>query len=170
MRLIKTLFLTTLLLLSLNAREQVNVNFSALQINDFIKLISRITHKNILIHNKINGIVNFVSTAPIYDDELIGILVSVLESKGFTLIKKGSLYEVVRSTEAAKHNVRIARQGKKLYGSLMVTQAIKIKGENVDVIAAKIRYLISKTAKLMTMKESNILLLTDYPKNIETIK
>jgi general secretion pathway protein D len=170
MRLIKTLFLTTLLLLSLNAREQVNVNFSSLQINDFIKLISKITHKNILIHNKINGIVNFVSTAPIYDDELIGILVSVLESKGFTLIKKGSLYEVVRSTEAAKHNVRIARQGKKLYGSFMVTQAIKIKGENVDVIASKIRYLISKTAKLMTMKESNILLLTDYPKNIETIK
>ena len=170
MRLIKTLFLTTLLLLSLNAREQVNVNFSSLQINDFIKLISRITHKNILIHNKINGIVNFVSTAPIYDDELIGILVSVLESKGFTLIKKGSLYEVVRSTEAAKHNVRIVKQGKKLYGSLMVTQAIKIKGEDVDVVAAKIRYLISKTAKLMTMKENNTLLLTDYPKNIETIK
>ena len=170
MRLIKTLFLTTLLLLSLNAREQVNVNFSSLQINDFIKLISKITHKNILIHNKINGIVNFVSTAPIYDDELIGILVSVLESKGFTLIKKGSLYEVVRSTEAAKHNVRIVKQGKKLYGSLMVTQAIKIKGEDVDVVAAKIRYLISKTAKLMTMKENNTLLLTDYPKNIETIK
>jgi len=170
MRLIKILFLTTLLALSLNAREQVNVNFSDLQINDFIKLISKITHKNILINNKINGTVNFVSTTPVYDDELIGILVSVLESKGFTLIKKGSIYEVVRSTEAAKHNVRVVNQGNRVYGSLMVTQAIKVKGENVDVVAAKIRYLISKTAKLMTMKESNTLLLTDYPKNIETIK
>lgn len=170
MRYIKILFLTTLLAFSLNAREQVNVNFSDLQINDFIKLISKITHKNILINNKINGTVNFVSTTPVYDDELIGILVSVLESKGFTLIKKGSIYQVVRSTEAAKHNVRVATQGKRLYGSLMVTQAIQVKGENVDVVAAKVRYLISKTAKLMTMKESNTLLLTDYPKNIETIK
>jgi len=37
-------------------------------------------------------------------------------------------------------------------------------------VAAKVRYLISKTAKLMTMKESNTILVTDYPKNIETIK
>ena len=170
MRFIKTILLTTILLFNLNAREQVNVNFSDLQINDFIKLISKITHKNILVNNKINGTVNFVSTTPVYDYELIGILVSVLESKGFTLVKKGSLYQIIRSTEAAKHNVRVVSQGKHLYGSLMVTQAISIKGENVDVVAAKIRYLISKTAKLMTMKESNILLITDYPKNIETIK
>ena len=151
-------------------REQVNVNFANLEINDFIKLISKITNKNILINNKINGTVNFVSTVPVYDDELIGILVSVLESKGFTLIKKGSLYEIVRSTEAAKHNAQVVREGKKLYGSLMVTQSVKVVGENVDVVAAKVRYLISKTAKLMTMKESNTLLITDYPRNIETIK
>jgi general secretion pathway protein D len=52
----------------------------------------------------------------------------------------------------------------------MVTQSIVVEGENVDIVAAKIRYLISKTAKLMTMKESNIILVTDYPSNIETIK
>jgi len=170
MKFIKTLLLSTLLVLSLNAREQVNVNFSDLQIEDFVKLISKVTKKNILINNKISGTVNFVSTTPVYDDELMGILVSVLESKGFTLVKNGSIYEVVRSTEAAKNNVAVVGQGKKLYGSLMVTQAISVKGENVDVVAAKVRYLISKTAKLMTMKESNIILLTDYPKNIETIK
>jgi len=151
-------------------RRQVNVNFANLEINDFIKLISKITNKNILINNKINGTVNFVSTTPVYSDELVGILVSVLESKGFTLIKKGSLYEIVRSTEAAKHNAQVVKQGRRLYGSLMVTQSIKINGENVDVVAAKVRYLISKTAKLMTMKESNTILITDYPKNIETIK
>ncbi len=170
MKFVKTLLLSTLLVFSLNAREQVNVNFSDLQINDFIKLISKITHKNILINDKINGTVNFVSTVPVYDNELIGILVSVLESKGFTLVKQGSIFEVVRSTEAAKNNVAVVSSGKKIYGSLMVTQAISVKGENVDIIAAKIRYLISKTAKLMTMKESNTILLTDYPKNIETIK
>ncbi len=170
MRLIRVIILTLSLVLVLSAREQVHVNFSNLEIKDFIKLISKITKKNILINHKVNGTVNFISTTPIYDDELIGILVSVLESKGFTLVQNGSLYEMVRSTEATKHNARVVRQGKRLYGSLMVTQSIKINGENVDVVAAKIRYLISKTAKLMTMKESNTLLITDYPKNIETIK
>ncbi|MDF1878182.1 hypothetical protein JHD46_00860 [Sulfurimonas sp. SAG-AH-194-C20] len=170
MRFIKIVLLTTLLVVILQAREQVNINFSDLQINDFIKLVSKVSHKNILINNKINGTVNFISTTAIYDDELIGILVSVLKSKGFTLVKNASIYEVVRSTEAAKHNVIVVDKNKKAYGSLMVTQVIHIKGDNVDVVAAKIRYLISKTAKLMTIKESNILLLTDYPQNIATVK
>ena len=170
MRLIKYFLIVSVFVFSLSAREQVNVNFSDLEIKDFIKLISKITDKNILINHKINGKVNFVSTTPIYDDELIGILISVLESKGFSLVQNGSIYEVIRSTDVAKHNTMVIKKGTKVDGSLMVTQAILVEDENVDIIAAKIRYLISKTAKLMTIKESNTILVTDYPKNIETIK
>ncbi len=170
MKSIRTILLMLLLVMSLQAREQVNINFSNLQIMDFIKLVSKITHKNILINNKINGTVNFISTTPVYDDELMEILVSVLESKGYTIIPKGSLYEVVRAVDGARHNAKIVQDGKKLSGAFMVTQAIKIKNENVDVVAAKIRYLISKAAKLITMKESNTLLITDYPNNIKTIR
>ncbi len=170
MKFVRFIFLTLSLVLVLSAREQVNVSFSNLAIDDFIKLVSKITNKNILINNKVVGTVDFVSATPVYDDELLGILISVLESKGFTLIENGSLYEIVRSTDAAQSNLKVVNQDKRLHGSLMVTQAITIKGENVDIVAAKVRYLISKTAKLMTMKESNTLLITDYPKNIETVK
>jgi general secretion pathway protein D len=170
MRLIRIMFFTLSLVLVLQAREQVNVSFSDLELNDFIKVISNITKKNILVNHRLTGQVNFVSTSPIYEDELMEILVSVLESKGFTLVPNGSMYEVVRSTEAAQHNVRVAGQNKKLYGSLMVTQDIEVTSNNVDAVAAKIRHLISKSAKLVTMKESNVILLTDYPNNIETIK
>jgi len=170
MRLISKLFLVLVLTLTLNAREQVNINFSDLEIKDFIKLVSKITNKNILINNRITGTVNFISSTPVYDDELMTILVSVLESKGFTLVENNSIYEIVRSSEAAKHNTKVIKPGKKIDGSLMVTNQIEVHGENVDVIAAKIRYLISKTAKLMTIKETNTILITDYPKNIKTIK
>jgi len=170
MRYIKLLLLLTIITTSLSAREEVNIKFDKLQISKFIKLVAKISNKNILVTNKINGTVDLVTAAPIYEDELMGILVSVLESKGFTLIKNGSIYEVVRSTEAAKHNVPVIRSGYIARGHTMVTQAIKVEGENVDIVAAKVRYLISKTAKLMTMKESNTLLLTDYPANIQTIK
>lgn len=170
MKFIRFIFLMLSLVSALSAREQVNVSFSNLEITDFIKLVSKITNKNILINNKVNGTVDFVSATPVYDDELLGILVSVLESKGFTLIQTGSLYQIILSTEAAQNNVKVVNSGQSLDGSLMVTQVIVIKNEDVDVVAAKIRYFISKTAKLMTMRESNTLLITDYPKNIETIK
>ncbi len=170
MKLIRVIFFALSLVLVLNAREQVNVSFSSLELNDFIKVISTITKKNILVNQPLTGVVNFVSTSPIYEDELMDILISVLESKGFTLVANGSVYEVVRSTEAAQHNVKVAGQNKRLYGSLMVTQDIEVTNSNVDVVAAKVRHLISKSAKLVTMKESNLILLTDYPDNIETIK
>ena len=171
MKYIKQLLLATILLtLTLHAREEVDIKFDKLQISKFIQLVAKITDRNILVTNKINGTVDLVTAAPVYNDELLGILISVLESKGFTLIKNGSIYQVVRSTEAAKHNVPIIRSGYVAHGHTMVTQAIKVKGENVDIVAAKVRYLISKTAKLMTMKESNTLLLTDYPANIQTVK
>jgi len=170
MKYIKLLLLLTIITTSLSAREEVNIKFDKLQISKFIKLVAKLSHTNILVTKKINGTVDMITSAPVYDDELMGILVSVLESKGFTLIKNGSYYEVVRSTEAAKHNVPVIRSGYIARGHTMVTQAIKVKGENVDIVAAKVRYLISKTAKLMTMKESNTLLLTDYPANIQTIK
>ena len=170
MKLIRSLFIGLLLVVSLQARQEVNINLSNLEIKDFIKLVPKITNKNILINHNINGTVDLISTAPIYDDELMDVLVSVLESKGYTIIAKGSILELVRSVDAAKYNAKVIKKGKRADGAFMVTQSIKVNGENVDIVAAKIRYLISKTAKLMTMKESNTILVTDYPRNIETIK
>jgi general secretion pathway protein D len=170
MRLIRYIFLVLAIIGTLNAREKVNISFSDLAIKDFVKLVSKITHKNILVNYNINGTVNLVSSKAIYDDELVGILVSVLESKGYTLADYGSYYVIVRANEAAKHTSKVLSSNSKTYGNLMVTQTIKIKNENVDIVAAKIRYLISKTAKLMTLKDSNTLIVTDYPKNIQTIK
>ena len=170
MRFIKYIVITVLLVGSLYARDKVNISFSNLSINDFVKLVAKITNKNILVNYNLNGTVNLVSSTSIYDDELMGILVSVLESKGYSLADHGSYYVIVRSNEVTKHATKVYGSGKHLSGNIMVTQAIKIENENVDIIAAKVRYLISKTAKLMTLKESNTLLITDYPRNIETIK
>ncbi|MBE0513719.1 type II secretion system secretin GspD [Sulfurimonas sp.] len=170
MKLIRGLFIIVVFVASLSARERVNINFSNLQINDFVKLVSKITNKNILMNHQIIGTVDFISTTDVYDDELMDILVSTLESKGFSIVKSGSMYEIVRSADIINSNVAVVEQGKTLYGSFMVTQVIKVKNENVDIIAAKIQYLISKNAKMMTVRESNTLLITDYPKNIETIK
>ncbi len=170
MKSIKLLCIVVLLAGSLYAREKVNINFSNLSINDFIKLVAKISHKNILVNYSINGNVNLISSAPIYDDELIGILISVLDSKGYTLVDRDSYFTVVRSNDAAKYTTKVVKTGKKVRGDLMVTHTIEVENENVDVVAAKVRYLISKNAKLMTLKESNTLVVTDYPANIETIK
>jgi len=170
MQLSKKILFILLISSALFAREKVNISFSNLSINDFIKLVSKITHKNILINYPINGNVNLISSAPVYDDEVLNILISVLEAKGYTLADRGDYFTIVRASEATKYATKVVKKNKKINGHLMVTQIIPVKNENVDIVAAKIRYLISKNARLMTLRENNTLVVTDYPSNIQTIK
>jgi len=170
MRFIKIVFLITIFVISLEARQRVNVTLSDLSINDFIKLVSKVTHKNILVNYKITGNVDFVSSSAIYDDDLMGILLLVLDSKGYTLADRGGYYSVVRLSDAVRYSTKVARSGENPSGSMMVTKIIEVKHSNVDIIAAKVRYLISKNAKLVTLKQNNSLVVTDYPTNIKTIQ
>jgi len=149
-------------------RKQIDINFKNLEIGNFIKLVSKILNKNILLTNSIRGKVNFVSAKPIYKDELLDLVQSVLASKGYTLVENDAFMEVVRLSEASKYNLPVVKNGKKY--KQMITQAIKIKNEDVNIISAKIRHLLSKSAKIVSVKENNTMLVTDFPENIRTIK
>ncbi len=151
--------------------EEVSINFKDLNINEFVDLMSKILKKNILLTQPLAGKVEFYSAAPVKKSDITNIFISVLESKGFTLVENGEFLEVVRSAEASKYNLKVVSDwGKAGDTQTMITQTIQVKGENVDQVAAKIRHLISKSAKLVTLKESGVMLLSDYPKNVETVK
>jgi general secretion pathway protein D len=149
-------------------REKIDINFKGLEIGNFIKLTSKILHKNILLTYNIKGKVDFVSDHPIYKDELLGLIQSVLLSKGYTLIENDTFVEVVRLSEASKYNLPVVQNSKKY--RQMITEAIKVKNEDVNVISAKIRHLLSRSAKLISIKENNSILITDFPQNIKTVK
>lgn len=151
------------------ASKEVTINFKDLQINDFVKLVSNILNKNILLQSPIPGKVDFVSTTPVYKKDLPAILQSVLGSKGFSLVDRGSFLEVVRSKDATKFNLPVVRSVGDSYLQ-MVTKIIPIHGVNVDIVASKIKHLGSASASMVTLKENNSILITDFPKNIKTIE
>jgi general secretion pathway protein D len=165
------LLLPLLLIISLaqaKERNKVDINFKNLKIADFLKMSAKILNKNILINQKISGNVDFVSTTPIYEDEILDLILAIIESKGFTLVRDGNFLKTVKTSVASRENLPVVSSTPN--GSLMVTQAIHIDTENIDIIVQKIRHLISHSAKLVTLKESNTMVLTDYPDNIRTIK
>ncbi len=147
----------------------VKIDFKDLEINDFIKLVSKILNKNVLLSYDIPGKVEFISNAPIYKENILEILLSTLDSKGYTLVDSGTYFEVVKSNEATNYNLPIVRSAKHDYKQ-MVSETITVRGDTAESVAAKIKHLNSKYGKIITVKESNKLLVTDFPKNIESIK
>lgn len=151
------------------SNKEVTINFKDLQINDFVKLVSNILDKNILLQAPIPGKVEFVSTKPVYKKDLPTILQSVLGSKGYSIVDRGTFLEVVRSKDAAKYNLPIVKTVGDSYIQ-MVTKIVPVHGVNVDLIFAKVKHLASSAASITTIKENNSLIITDFPKNITTIE
>jgi len=150
-------------------KEEININFKNLEIEDFIKITTKIIGKNILLTSNIKGKVEFISNKPIYKEDLLSLAVYVLESKGYTIVESDNILRVVKLSDAAKYNVPVYKNSKMMSG-FMVTEVFQVEFSNVDYVSSKIRHLISKSAKLVTDKESNSIVITDFPPNIKTVK
>lgn len=148
-------------------RKQVDINFKNLEIENFIKMTSKILNKNIMLTTPVGGTVDFVSSKPIYEDELLDIVQSVLASKGFTLVENDVFLEVVKLSEASKYNLPVVKIDKNY--KQMITQSIKLKHEDATATANKVKHLVSKSGQVIVAPESNSLLITDFPSNIKTI-
>ena len=159
MRFIKLIFLATF------AFANVELNFQNLDINDFIKLVAKVTHKNILIPSPIRGKVNFISVKPVKENEIYDILLSILKSKRYTIVSENGFLKVVRSNEAVK-------EAPPLKSSIyqLQTSIIRLKNTSVRDVYGQVVYLVSKDGKMVMNIDKNLLIITDYPKNIKLIK
>ncbi len=163
--------LGTLLVLSTQAQAQkVNINFSNLSVNDFVKMVGKITGKNILIDGEIKGKINFVANKEgVEKDELIPLLNAILETKKMTLVNKGSYYQVVKSLTAAGQGLPVS-SNINTGGRTMKTVVFQLSNVNAAVIRTKIKPLLHKSAKVVSFKKNNLLSVTAYPSTLRSIK
>ena len=163
------IILSILLVLStsLQAQEEtVDVNFRDLNIKDFIEMVSKITHKNILIDVDLKGKINFVSQEPIKKSSLIPLANSILGSKGYTIVDQGDFYKVVKGSTAAGEGLDVTST---IEGETMKTVMFPLKNSNAAVIRAKIKPLLHKNAKVISFKENNVLAITATPRTLRSI-
>ena len=161
--------LSALLLLSVGVHaeeERVDVNFRNLNVRDFIEMVSKITHKNILIESDLKGKINFVSQEPIKKSGLIPLANSILGSKGLTLIDQGEYYKVVKTANAAGEGLEVSST---IDGDTMKTVMFPLHNSNAAVVRAKIKPLLHKNAKVISFKENNVLAITAKPRTLRSI-
>jgi len=171
MRLINKILLICILVLNMNAQddELLDINFKNLKIMELIKTTSKILNKNILITEEIEGNVDFITNNPVKKDELVKILGYILESKGYSLVQNKDILRIVKLNSGFNSDIPLVNNSKdRLYW--MVTEVFTVEGAEVDYIASKIKHLISKDAKIVTNRESNTLVVTDFKDNIQTLK
>ncbi len=163
MRWIKIILILSMFL---NA-SQIELNFKNLEINDFIKMVAKITNKNILLTHKIRGKVNFISVKPVKEKEVYDILLNVLKSKGYTLVEDNGFLKVIRNAEAIKDAPPLAKNNKI---NQLETDLVTLENISARDAYNQISYLITKYGKIVINNQKNMLIITDYPANLKIIK
>lgn len=160
--------LAALLIASPIHTEKVSLAIDGMGISDFIKLVAASTHKNIFIGDEIPGTISYAGNKPIQQKDLFGILQSTLDARGYTLVDTGGGYlSVVKTADAIQMNLPLMEKSDI---PQMQTHIFTFHFSSAETMGTKIKHFSSKNGKITASKESNSVIVTDFPENIATIK
>ena len=159
------MFLALLVPMGLMA-EKITINFNNTPIKDVIRFVAKETRNNILITDKISGTVNFVSEEPIDKEELIPLLTQILQNRGYTIINGNNGYMMVTRAANAK---KMASPNENAEAG-MVTKIIRVHYIKASDAVQKLRYLSSQFASVTFDNNKNVIIMTDYPKQIKNFE
>ncbi|WP_418179794.1 type II secretion system protein GspD [Aliarcobacter lanthieri] len=97
-------FLIFFILTNVYSSDKININFSNLNINEFIKITSKILNKDILISENLDMKVNFISNRSLNKYELLNILKITLDDNGYILEDMGSFFRVGKIKEQKRES------------------------------------------------------------------
>ncbi len=147
--------------------KTVEINFKDLKLEDFIKLVSTVTGKNILIPKKIDGEINFIGTKPIKESKLLPLLNQILMDNKYTLHDTQNGYlTIIKSNDAMRSGPPLQTRAN-IDG--MQTSIIYFKNIRAMDIKKFTQPLGSKYGKISSLN-SGKLIVTDFPDNIKSIR
>ncbi|MFZ2890916.1 secretin N-terminal domain-containing protein [Sulfuricurvum sp.] len=163
-----SILLFALLAASPQKDEKISLSIDGMAISDLIKLVALTTHKNIFIGEEVAGTISYAGNKAINKKDLYRILQTSLESRGYTLVDSGGGYlSVVKTVDATQMNLPLMEKSDI---PQMQTNIFMVHFSTAETFSLKIKHFTSKNAKITASKESNSVIVTDFPENIATIQ
>ena len=150
------------------AAKGVVLNFSDVDISTMVKFISDLTGRNFIMDDRVKGKISVFSPAKLSNDDAFNVFTSVLELKGFTIVKAGRVYKIIPTALAKQSGLKIfTDQERGPVNDSYVARVI-----SVDHIAATdavtfLKPVVSKDGYISSFGPSNMLLVVDSALNIQ---
>lgn len=148
------------------AENLININFKDLKLKELVNITSKTINKSILVTDKLDGKVDFISNEPLEKNKLLTILKFSLESNGYKLIESHNILRVVKNDLKTNNEFKKAKE-------IVVKKIVntpKIEKQKIDIDeTTEIIYLTNIEVKslekllklLLDTKKSNILIAFD---------
>jgi general secretion pathway protein D len=152
--------------------RNVVLNFDNADVETVIQAASEIVGFNYVLAPDVRGKVTVQTAGRIPQEDVFGVLLAILEVHGFTAVKSGNLYKIVRIEGARERAVPT------IVGSTpdptrttdeIITQIVSLRYVSVADLSALLRSLISTRGNLVAHRETNVLIITDSASNIRRL-
>jgi general secretion pathway protein D len=148
------------------------LNFDNADIETVIHAASEIVGFNYVLSPDVRGKVTVQTSGRIPQEDVFGVLLGILEVHGFTAVKSGNLYKIVRLEGARERAVPtivgdVAVDTRA--GDEVVTQIVPVKHAPVNDLGVLLRPFVSSRGTLVANRETNVLIITDSVANVRRV-
>jgi general secretion pathway protein D len=148
------------------------LNFDNADIETVIHAASEIVGFNYVLSPDVRGKVTVQTSGRIPQEDVFGVMLGILEVHGFTAVKSGNLYKIVR-LEGARERAVPTIVGDVAVDTRnadeIVTQIVPIRYASVNDLGVLLRPFVSSRGTLVTNRETNVLIITDSVANVRRV-
>lgn len=150
--------------------EYVSIDFDNVDIKVFIKFISKLTHKNFVVDNRIKGNVTVISPTKISIKEAYKVFESVLEIHGFSTVVSGKVTKIVPLPNANSDNIDTRMiSGPEEARDRLVTRIIPLEYADSDELKGLFTPLLPRGSVILSYRDTNMLIVTATLSSIERL-
>ena len=151
----------------------VSIDFNNVDINVFIKFMSKLTGKNFVVDSRVKGKVTIISPTKISIAEAYKVFESVLEINGVSTVTSGKIIKIVPTPVAKADNLdtRIVTEPGKA-GTLddkIVTRLIPLEFATADELKILFIPFVPKGSVVLSYRDTNMLIVTATLSSIDRL-
>lgn len=144
---------------------KIKLNFQEIALRDFISTYSSLTGTNFLLPSQISGSVTLIGKDGIPIHKLFDVFLNVLESRGYTAVKKDEVYEVKQIQQALQSGVGFDEKKTGLTTEFFVLEDLPW-----DEVINAINVILPRTKNLIRLRKLNRIMVTTRPSKLEEIR
>ncbi|HXC52650.1 MAG TPA: type II secretion system secretin GspD [Candidatus Limnocylindrales bacterium] len=148
-------------------KSAIVMNFENVELTAFIKFISKVTGRNIVFGDKIEGTVSVVSPTPVNVEQAFAMFQSVLATQGLTTVDEGAVMRIVPTKDARTAGTAVVDGGRTTAG--FATRLISLRYVNAGDIARVLAPQVSKDGSIVPYEGTNTVIISDSASNLSRL-
>ncbi len=156
----------------LSDRNRVNFNFDQADIRLIVKVVGEMTGRRFVIDDKVTGRITVVTPQQIPVEDVYPLLISLLESSGYTVLEKPEGSYIVPLPDRQLAGGDVLLEGEPVTGSGLMTKVIKVEHISAVELAKLLEPLVrgGKDGAVRAFGNTNHLILTDTADSIRRME